>query len=117
MKIIGDYHNHWLKKDVLLLADAFEKFTSTCFIVYKLDPCHYFSSPVFSWDPILKMAEWFSEAYNKDMKNSDPRKWSKHITTYLDENNLYGWAMSGYLPYGRFQWLKDVFNFNVNLIN
>ena len=34
-----------LKKDVLLLADVFEKFISTCLKYYELDPCHYFSSP------------------------------------------------------------------------
>ena len=26
MKNIGDYHDHYLKKDALLLADVFEKF-------------------------------------------------------------------------------------------
>ena len=52
---MGDYHDHYLKKDVLLLADVFEKFTDTCLKFYKLDPCHYFSSPGLSWDAMLKM--------------------------------------------------------------
>ena len=28
-------------------------------------------------------------------------------------NNLYGWAMSEYLPYGKFKWLKTVDGFDV----
>ena len=32
-------------------------------------------------------------------------------------NILYGWEMSGYLPYGGFKWLKNVDGFDVNLIN
>ena len=55
MKNMGDYHDHYLKKDVLLLADVFEKFIDTCLKFYKLDPCHYFSSPGLSWDAMLKM--------------------------------------------------------------
>ena len=45
-------------------------------------------------------------------------KESKFIN-YLDGNNLYGWAMSQYLPYGRFEWLSEEKNknFNVNLIS
>ena len=45
IKNIGDYHDHYLKKDVLLLADVFEKFIDTCLKYYGLDPCHYFSYP------------------------------------------------------------------------
>ena len=41
MKIMGDYHNHCLKADVLLLADVLEKFIDTSLKVYKLDPCNY----------------------------------------------------------------------------
>ena len=55
MKNTGDYHNHCLKKDVLLLADVFERFIDTCSKFYKLDPCHYFSSPGLSWDVMSKM--------------------------------------------------------------
>ena len=32
-------------------------------------------------------------------------------------NNLHGWAMSGYLPYGGFTWLKSVDNSDVNSIS
>ena len=55
IKDMGDYHNHYLKKDVLLLADVFEKFIDTCLKFYGLDFCHYFSSPGLSWDAMLKM--------------------------------------------------------------
>ena len=57
MKNMGDYHDHYLKKDVLLLADVFEKFSDKCLKYYGLDPCHYFSSPGLSWDAMLKMTD------------------------------------------------------------
>ena len=47
----------------------------------------------------------YAKANNKFLKNYDPTNPSKFIT-YLDMNNLYGWVMSRYLPYGRFKWLK-----------
>ena len=51
----GYYHGLYLKTDVLLLGDVFEKFINTCFDYHGLDPCHYFSSPGLSWDAMLKM--------------------------------------------------------------
>ena len=50
------------------------------------------------------------------MKVYDPKKPSKLITC-LDMKNLYVWKMSCYLPYGRFKWLKNVDNFDVNSIS
>ena len=125
MKNMGDYHDHYLKKDVLLLADVFEKFIDTCLNFYKLDPCHYFSSPGLSWDAMLKMigielekisdidkylfiekglrgrisyiAKRYAKANNKYTKNYDSKKLSTFIT-YLDMNILHGWAMIKYLP-------------------
>ena len=44
MKTMGDYHDLYLKTDVLLLADVFEKFIGVCLEYYGLHPCHYFSS-------------------------------------------------------------------------
>ena len=41
---MGDYYDIYLKTNVLLLADAFEKFINTCFKYYGLDPCNHFSS-------------------------------------------------------------------------
>ena len=32
-------------------------------------------------------------------------------------NNLYGWAMSEYLPYDRFKWLENIDKFDVMSIN
>ena len=40
-----------------------------------------------------------------------------HPMPYLDMNNLYGWGLSSYLPYGGFKWLKNVDGFDVNSIS
>ena len=45
MNAMGDYHELYLKIDVLLSADVFEKFINTCLEYYRSDPCHYFSRP------------------------------------------------------------------------
>ena len=55
MKNMCDYHDHYLENDVLLLADVFEKFIDMCLKFYRLEHCHYFSSPGLSWDAMLKM--------------------------------------------------------------
>ena len=57
LKTMGEYHNFYIKSDILLPADVFENFRKTCLKYYKLDPCHYFSSPGLSWDTMLKMSD------------------------------------------------------------
>ena len=132
MNTMGDYHDLYLHTDILLLADVFEKFINLCLEYYRLYPCHYFSSPGLSWDAMLKMtgiglelisdidihlfiekgmrgcisyiAKRHSKANNKYMQSYDVNKPSKLIM-YFDENNLYGWAMSQYLPHSGFKWL------------
>ena len=134
IKTIGDYHDLYLVSNVLLLTDVFENFRKTCMQYYKLDPCHYFTSPGLSWDARLKMtniklelmtdidmfqfiekgmhggvsyiANRYGNANNKYMKEYDEKAPSKYIMC-LDANNLYGWAMSQYLPTGNFKWMTD----------
>ena len=50
------------------------------------------------------------------MDDYDPTKQSTFIS-YLDTNNLYGWAMSEYLPYEGYEWLRNVNEFDVMPIN
>ena len=38
LKTMGEYHNLYLKSDIVLLADVFENFRKTCLQYYKLDP-------------------------------------------------------------------------------
>ena len=134
IRTLGDYHDLYLVSDALLLTDVFENFRKTCIQYYKLDPCHYFTSPGLSWDAMLKMtniklelmtdidmfqfiekgmrggvsyiANRYGNANNKYMKEYDKKAPSKYIM-YLDANNLYGWAMSQYLPTGNFKWMTD----------
>lgn len=53
-KTIRDYHDLYLKSDLLLLADVFESFRQTCLQHYSLDPAHYYTSPGLAWDACLK---------------------------------------------------------------
>ena len=144
MKNMGDYHDHYLKKDLLLSADVFENFISTCLKYYGLDPCYYFSAPGLSLDAMLKMtgvklekisdidmylfiekgtrggvsgiAKRYAKANNKYMSDYNPNKPSTFIA-YLDKNNLYGWAMSEYFPYSDSEWVKNVDKLDLMSIN
>ena len=52
------------------------------------------------------IANRYGKANNKYIDNYDEKVRSKYIM-YLDANNLYGWAMSQYLPTGNFKWMTD----------
>ena len=134
-KTIRDYHDLYLKSDVLLLADVFENFRKTCLHHYNLDPTHYYTSPALAWDACLKetgqelqllhdydmlmmfekgirggishISKRYGQANNKYMKDYDPDEPSTYIQ-YLDANNLYGWAMSQSLPTHGFKWMRDL---------
>ena len=57
MKKMKDYHNLYLKCDVLLLVNFFEKFRNNSLKNYELCPSHYLSAPGLSWDAMLRMTK------------------------------------------------------------
>ena len=130
---LGDYHDLYLRTDVVLLANVYEAFRDTCLKHYKLDPAHFYTSPGLAWKACLKhtgiklelltdpdmllMFEWgirggitqavhkYASANNKYMVDRfDPKSESSYLQ-YLDTNNLYGWAMSQPLPTEGFKWV------------
>ena len=54
---LGEYHDLYLKTDVLLLTDVFENFRDMRIEYYGLDPAHYYTLPNYAWDVMLKMTD------------------------------------------------------------
>ena len=48
-----DYHDLYVKCDVLLLADVFEKFRNNSFKDYGLRSIYHLSAPSLSWNAML----------------------------------------------------------------
>ena len=128
-----NYHDLYLKTDVLLLADVFEAFRVMSLNSYKLDPLHYLTAPGLSWDSMLKMtrvklelftepekllfveegirggvsmiSNLYSKANNPYIEeHNDPQEEHKYLL-YVDANNLYGWSMTQPLPLRNFRFL------------
>ncbi len=134
-KTIRDYHDLYLKTDVLLLADVMTEFRRTCKKTYGLEAFCYYTSPGLAWDAMLKytgveldlishpnmyqmieregirggissIMKRYAKANNKYLKDYNPQKPSVFIP-YLDTNNLYGWAMSQKMPVRNFRWMSE----------
>ena len=114
---LGDYHDLYLRTDVLRLADVFENFRKAAMVTYGLDPANYYTLPGYSWGCLLKCTnirlEQITEANlylfiekelrggismvshrhaianNGYMQNFDPSQPNSYLM-YLDANNLYG---------------------------
>ena len=142
-KTMQDYHDAYLKTDVVLLADVFENFRKMCMENYGLDPAHFYTTPGLSFQACLKMTgvklDLFTDPdmhlfvennirggvsviSNRHAKANNSYTEDGLDTTrdtsyicYLDANNLYGYAMSQPLPTGNFRFLspKEIDELNV----
>ena len=133
LKNMGDYHDLYLKTDVILLANVFESFRKVCLDNYGLDPAHFYTAPGLAWKVCLKktgvnlellkdpdMLLMFDRGIRGGITQSvhkwaiannpymgceyDPLQQTNYLQ-YLNANNLYGWAMSQPLPTGEFKWV------------
>ena len=134
MKTLKEYHDHYLKTDVLLLADAFENFREAVYKVHKLDCLHFSTLPSLAWQMALKhtgvqlelltdpdaylmlensmrggiatISQRHESANNPYLADFDESIERRYVT-YLDANSLYATAQSEPLPLGRFEFLSD----------
>ena len=138
---LGDYHDLYLRTDVVLLTNVYEAFREMCLEHYKLDPAHFYTSSGLAWKAglkhtgirlklltdldILLMFEHgirgeITQAVRKYAAANNPYMGDKfnpnEDTTYLqylDANSLHSWAMSQPLQTGGFRWVDVNPNENV----
>ena len=116
-KTMRNYHDLYLKTDVLLLTDVMENYRNICIDNYGLDPLWYYTAPGLAWDAALKISKIelelltdpdmylmvengirggistimkrYAKANNPYVNDFNPEKENIYIQ-YLDANNLYG---------------------------
>lgn len=145
MQTFAEYHDLYLKLDVLLLADVFEQFRTFSMATYQLDPAHFYTSPGLAWQAMLKktgielelltdmeqymfvesgirggltfIGKRYCKANHEQCDDYDKDK-DKVYISYQDANNLYGCAMRRPLPVGGFHFLPQdqVLQFNKDKI-
>ena len=133
LKDLGEYHDLYLKTDIILLANVFEAFRKVCLKNDGLDPAHFYTAPGLAWKACLKKTRirlellldpdmllmfergirgGITQSVNRWAKANNPYMGSEFVPDkptrylqYLDANNLYGWAMSQLLPTRGFEWV------------
>lgn len=124
-----DYLIYYLKLDVALLADCFEKFRHTAVKEAGLDPVHFYGIPGFTFSfaykftsmklqalPSTELYLLFESACRGGMvfinkhhveSDFDETKHLYHHIFYIDANGLYGSSMSSKLPKDGFRELSS----------
>ena len=139
----GEYHDLYVQKDTLLLADVFENFRTICLEIYKLYSAKFLSAPRLAWQAALKKTkvklelltdtdmllmvekgirgrichsiDRYAKANDKYMKDYDKNKELSYLQ-YWNAKDSYGWAISQKLPVNNFELIKDTSSFNEDFI-
>jgi hypothetical protein len=120
---LGAYSDHYLLQDVGNLADVFENFRNTYYKNHGLDPAWYFTLPGLAWDAALKLTGVELDLITNDeiffliessIRGGICQVSKRYAETtdgvrvvYFDANNLYGLALSDFLPTGDFELIDD----------
>ena len=124
----------YLKMDVLQLADVFENFVESSTREYKINPLYSYSLPGYTWKAglnltnieldYIKCKELLILLENNIRGGISSVMGDRHVQSdenkqilYIDANNLYGWAMSQYLPTGDFKKIKLCCEYDSVLMN
>lgn len=130
LKTLSEYHDLYVKTDILLLVDIFQNFKKLCYQYYDND---LFTAPSLALQECIKMNDTplellididkllmiencipggisiinrtYAEA-NNSIKYYFKDKQPVSYIMYWDANNLYDWAMSQspLRAYGKFEW-------------
>jgi len=132
IQTLREWHDLYLKIDVLGLSDVFEYYRGLTFQTHGLDPAHYMGLPALSWDAGLRftrvelenlsdidmvmffeklkrggisvISKRYAKANNPYLPDYNPEQETSYLLQ-LDCNNLYGWAMCQMLPTKEFKWV------------
>ena len=97
MKTMKDYRDLYLKYDVLLIPDVFEKFGNNNSKNYGLCSSHYLSAPALSWDAMLNMKKIKLELISDPDKYIFFEKGMRGGVSYI--SNRYSKANNKYLKF------------------
>ncbi|XP_064625915.1 uncharacterized protein LOC135486749 [Lineus longissimus] len=134
MKSLKDYLTLYLHCDTLILAEIFENFRNVSMKNFTLDPCHFVSTPSFSFHCMLRhtgvkldllqdmeMVNFLRSGVRggvsgvmkrevhrnmPDMSDYRPNMLKCEIVN-LDCCSMYSFCLRSHLPVGDFRWLSD----------
>jgi hypothetical protein len=131
-KNFGEYHDHYLMADVVLLAEVFEEYRNKGLTEWELDPAQFVTAPSYSYKAFLKFIDkpiqvmWDLEMYNffrdalrggycsvSELTYAKVFKKDDECIVGFDMNSLYPTAMLHPMPLSDYTWIDGEEGFKV----